>query len=88
MIDFIKDLKNFVPKHNAQVIPKEKVVEALPWVHIAVSNAKGQILNTFHDVKPEFCRSISMNFVTNSIGDILVKEFLTDWLLPTLLYYE
>jgi len=48
------DLKNFVPKHNAQVIPKEKVGEVLPWVHIAISNAKRQILNTFHDVKPEF----------------------------------
>jgi len=48
------DLKGFVPKHNAQVIPKEKVGEVLPWVHIAISNAKRQILNTFHDVKPEF----------------------------------
>ena len=48
------DLKDFVPKHNAQVIPKEKVGEILPWVHIAISNAKRQILNTFHDIKPEF----------------------------------
>ena len=48
------DLKDFVPKHNAQVIPKEKIGEVLPWVHIAISNAKRQILNTFHDVKPEF----------------------------------
>jgi hypothetical protein len=48
------DLKHFVSRHNAQVIPKEKVGEVLPWVHIAISNAKRQILNTFHDVKPEF----------------------------------
>ena len=48
------DLKDFVPKHNPQVIPKEKTGEVLPWVHIAISNAKRQILNTFHDVKPEF----------------------------------
>ena len=48
------DLKNFVPKHNAQVIPKEKVGEILPWVHIAISNAKRQVLNTFHNVKPDF----------------------------------
>ena len=48
------DLKNFVSRHNAQVIPKEKVGEILPWVHIAISNAKRQILNTFHNVKPEF----------------------------------
>jgi len=48
------DLRKFVPKHNAQVIPKQKVGEILPWVHIAISNAKRQIINTFHDVKPEF----------------------------------
>jgi hypothetical protein len=48
------DLKNFVHRHNVQVIPKEKVGKVLTWVHIAVSNAKRQILNTFHDVKPEF----------------------------------
>jgi len=48
------DLKAFVPRHNAQVIPKEKVGEILPWVHIAISNAKRQILNTYHDIKPEF----------------------------------
>jgi len=48
------DLKNFVSRHNAQVIPKEKVGEILPWVHIAISNAKRQVLNTFHNVKPEF----------------------------------
>ena len=44
------DLKDFVPRHNAQ----EKVGEILSWVHIAISNAKRQILNTFHDVNPEF----------------------------------
>ena len=42
------DLKEFVPRHNAQVIPKEKVGEVLPWVHIAISNAKRQLLNTHH----------------------------------------
>jgi hypothetical protein len=28
-------LKKNIPRHNAQVIPKEKVGEVLPWVHIA-----------------------------------------------------
>lgn len=51
------DLKNFVPRHNSQVIPKEKVGEVLPWVHIAISNAKRQLLNTFHDIKPEFLQN-------------------------------
>jgi len=48
------ELKDFVPKHNAQVIPKEKVGAVLPWVHIAISNAKRLIINTYHDIKPEF----------------------------------
>ncbi|MFV0419891.1 MAG: IS1595 family transposase, partial [Dysgonomonas sp.] len=48
------DLKGFVPKHNSQVIAKDKVGEVLPWVHIAISNAKRQLINTFHDIKPEF----------------------------------
>jgi hypothetical protein len=47
-------LKKFVLQHNANVIPKDKIGKDLPWVHIAISNAKRQILNTFHDVKPEF----------------------------------
>jgi hypothetical protein len=56
------DLKGFIPKHNAQVIPKEKVGEILPWVHIAISNAKRQIINTFHDVKPEFLQKYLNEF--------------------------
>jgi hypothetical protein len=48
------DLKKFVPRHNSQVIPKEKVGEVLPWVHIAISNAKRQLINTYHNVRPEF----------------------------------
>lgn len=51
------ELKDFVPRHNSQVISKEKVGEVLPWVHIAISNAKRQLINTFHDIKPEFLQN-------------------------------
>lgn len=51
------NLKKYIPKHNSQVIPKEKVGEVLPWVHIAISNAKRQLINTFHDIKPEFLQN-------------------------------
>ncbi|MFT6946144.1 MAG: hypothetical protein ACJARP_000555 [Vicingaceae bacterium] len=51
------EIKNYIPKHNSQVIPKDKVGEILPWVHIAISNAKRQLLNTFHDIKPEYLQS-------------------------------
>lgn len=48
------NLKSYIPKHNSQVIPKERIGEILPWVHIAISNAKRQLINTFHDIKPEY----------------------------------
>jgi hypothetical protein len=48
------ELKKIVPSHNSQVIFSERVGEILPWVRTAISNAKRQIINTFHDVKPEF----------------------------------
>ena len=51
------ELKNYIPRHNAQVIPKEKVGEVLPWVHIAISNAKRQLLNSYHNIKPEFLQA-------------------------------
>jgi len=51
------DLKDYIPRHNSQVIPKVKIGEILPWVHIAISNAKRQLINTFHDIKPEFLQN-------------------------------
>jgi len=51
------ELSDYVEKHHGQVIQKEKVGEALPWVHITISNAKRQLLNTFHSIKPEFLQS-------------------------------
>lgn len=51
------DLRNFVKHHNTEVIPKDKVGEKLPWVHIAISNAKRQLLNTFHNIKPKFLQN-------------------------------
>jgi predicted RNA-binding Zn-ribbon protein involved in translation (DUF1610 family) len=74
------DLKNFVPKHNAEVIPKEKVGEILPWVHIAISNAKRQIINTFHDVKPEFLQKyldeFCYKFNRRYLGEALFNRLL------------
>lgn len=33
---------------------KKQVGKVLPWVHIAISNAKRSILDTYHDIKAEF----------------------------------
>lgn len=51
------DLKDYIPRHNSQVIPKDKVGDVLPWVHIAISNAKRQLLNSYHNIKPEFLQN-------------------------------
>jgi hypothetical protein len=51
------DLHGFVESHHKEVIPKEKIGEKLPWVHIAISNAKRQLLNSHHNVKPEFLQA-------------------------------
>ncbi|GHT40498.1 hypothetical protein AGMMS49965_08860 [Bacteroidia bacterium] len=49
-------------QHRPQVIRKEDIGKILPWVHIAISNAKRMILNTFHDVKPEYLQSYLNEF--------------------------
>jgi hypothetical protein len=51
------NLKKLVTEHRPKVIPKEEVGKVLPWVHIAISNAKRMILSVFHDVKPEYLQS-------------------------------
>lgn len=51
------DLKGFVKSHHSEVIPKERIGEKLPWVHIAISNAKRQLLNSYHNIKPEFLQA-------------------------------
>lgn len=44
-----------VASHKAIVMDdKKKVGKVLPWVHIAISNAKRSILDTYHDIKAEF----------------------------------
>ena len=41
--------------HHAVVVEDKKSVgKVLPWVHIAISNAKRSILDTYHDIKAEF----------------------------------
>ena len=79
------DLKNFVPRHNAQVIQKEKVGEVLPWIHIAISNVKRQIIHTFHDVKldflqrylDEFCYKFNQRYFEEAIFNRLLVAYVS-----------
>jgi hypothetical protein len=56
------DLADYVSSHSSEVIPKEKIGEKLPWVHIAISNAKRQLLNSYHNIKPEFLQNYLNEF--------------------------
>lgn len=41
-------------KHVSQVVKPEEIGKVLPWVHIAIANAKTTIAGTYHGVKAEF----------------------------------
>jgi len=74
------DIIEVIKEYNAQVIPKKKVDEILPWVHIVISNSKRQIPNTFHSVKPdslqkyldEFCYKFNRRY----LGEALFNRLL------------
>ncbi len=55
-------LKDIVKEHRPKVIAKKDIGKALPWVHIAISNAKRLLLNTYHDIKPEYLQSYLNEF--------------------------
>lgn len=58
-------LKSVVKEHNPKVISKNKIGEALPWVHIAISNAKRVLLDMYHGIKPEFLQNYLNEFCYN-----------------------
>ena len=75
------DLHTKVKEHNPQKISKEKVGEALPWVHIAISNAKRLLLDMYHGIKPEFLQNylneFCYKFNRRYFGEALFERLLT-----------
>lgn len=73
-------LKEIVITHKPQVIPKEKIGVALPWVHITISNAKRLFTDIYHDIKPEylqnylneFCYKFNRRYFGESLFDRLL----------------
>jgi len=51
------NFRKLVAEHRPQVMPKELIGNSLPWVHIAISNAKRMFLDIFHDIKPEYLQN-------------------------------
>jgi Zn ribbon nucleic-acid-binding protein len=56
------NFSTLVKEHRPKVIPKKEVSKLLPWVHIAISNAKRMLLDVFHDIKPEYLQSYLNEF--------------------------
>ncbi len=56
------NLKTIVKEHNPKVIRPKEVGKMLPWVHIAISNAKRILLDIYHDVKPEYLQNYLNEF--------------------------
>jgi hypothetical protein len=56
------NLRKLIAEHRPKVIPKELIGAALPWVHIAISNAKRVLLDIFHDIKPEYLQNYLNEF--------------------------
>jgi len=56
------NLKTLVKEHRPKVIQKEDIGKVLPWVHIAISNDKRMLLNSFHDIQPEYLQSYLNEF--------------------------
>jgi len=56
------NLGKLIAEHRPEVIPKELIGKSLPWVHLAISNAKRLFLDVFHDIKPEYLQNYLNEF--------------------------
>ena len=56
------NFKTLVKEQRPQVIPKKEVSTLLPWVHIAIGNAKRMLLDIVHDIKPEYLQNYLNEF--------------------------
>ena len=43
--------------HHAETVPASQAHEKLPWVHIAISNAKRFLLGTYHGVSHKYLQA-------------------------------
>jgi transposase-like protein len=74
-------LKTVVKEHNPKVVPTKMVGEALPWVHLTISNAKRMLLDMYHGVNPEFLQNylneFCYKFNRRYYGEALFERLLT-----------
>ena len=54
--------KDIFTEHKSQVIDPKEIGKVLPWVHIAISNAKTLLADMYHGIKPEFLQEYLNEF--------------------------
>lgn len=57
-----RDFKKLFTEHKSQVIDPKDIGKVLPWVHIAIANAKTLLADMYHGVKPEFLQEYLNEF--------------------------
>lgn len=57
------DIADFVELHISEKSDKETTVETLKWVHIAISNAKRNMLGNYHKIKGKYLQLYLNEFV-------------------------
>lgn len=56
------NFKSLVKEHVHQVIEPAQVGKILPWVHIAIGNAKRLLLDVYHDISPDYLQNYLNEF--------------------------
>lgn len=73
-------LNEVVKKHIPKVIPPDQAGTQLPWVHIAISNAKRNLLNNFHHIETTYVQNYLDEFTyklnRRYFGDKLFEQIL------------
>ena len=73
------DISEYVDVHVTEKSTRETTVKSLPWVHIAISNAKRTLLGIYHKIKgkylqlylDEFCYKLNRRYFGDRLFDRL-----------------
>lgn len=73
------DIAKYVDVHISETSTRESTVNNLPWVHIAISNAKRTLLGIYHKIKgkylqlylDEFCYKLNRRYIGERLFDRL-----------------
>lgn len=73
------NISDYVEVHVTEKSTKESTVKSLPWVHIAISNAKRTLLGIYHKIKgkylqlylDEFCYKLNRRYFGDRLFDRL-----------------